>query len=267
MNIWRKDSDKPAKLKKKHIELVEKTFGVTLPKSYIKTLKKQNGGYLKTDAVQVNFVVEDEEKYILLDSLYGIDAEEGIIETEYYRKEWEITKDNIIIIGGDGHAFVAFDYEGTTTSPKIIYIDTDSDEVRTICDSFDTLLDLMYELEDDDDSYDIHIPTHEEIRTLATSADISEVAEGAYLWINDYSMPKEDELLYAVIKKVFEEGTADQKINVSGNARNEIIIGSITNPAFIELCLTLLRKETDLDLVINKEMIEEFLAEQIKNGE
>ncbi|MBC1605542.1 SMI1/KNR4 family protein [Paenilisteria rocourtiae] len=147
MNIWREDNEKAARLEQQHIELVEKTFGVSLPTSYIQALQNQNGGYLKTNAVRVEFEVEDGEKHILLDSLYGIGAEDGIIETEYYREEWEITKDNIVIIGGDGHSFVAFDYEGTTTSPKIVYIDTDCDESHTICDSFEALLDLMYELE------------------------------------------------------------------------------------------------------------------------
>ncbi|MBC1794655.1 SMI1/KNR4 family protein [Listeria booriae] len=53
MSIWEKDSDKPNRLTQKDIELAEKTFGVTLPKSYLKVLKEQNGGYLKTELLPV----------------------------------------------------------------------------------------------------------------------------------------------------------------------------------------------------------------------
>ncbi|EUJ42850.1 SMI1/KNR4 family protein [Listeria riparia] len=264
MSIWEKDSDKPGPLTHKNIELAEKTFGVTLPKSYLKVLKKQNGGYLKTDAVHVDFVNDDGEGFILLDSLYGIEPDEGILETEYLKEEWEITKDNSILIAGDGHSFIALDYERNPSSPEIIYIDTERGDVHKICDDFDSLMDLMFTVEDDDDEEhdDIYIPTHEEIRAWASSTNMNEVANGVYTWIQDFSMVKEDNLLYKAFAKVFDEGTEQQKITIADAMRTEIENETITNQTLIDLCLTLLRKEAGLDFTIYKEMIEEHLADK-----
>ncbi|MBC2167046.1 SMI1/KNR4 family protein [Listeria booriae] len=264
MSIWEKDSDKPNRLTQKNIELAEKTFGVTLPKSYLKVLKEQNGGYLKTDAVHVDFVNDDGEGFILFDSLYGIEPDEGILATEYLKEEWGITKDNIILIAGDGHSFTALDYEMNLASPEVIHIDTERDDVHKICDDFDSLMDLMFTLEDDDDEEhdEIHIPTHEEIRAWASSTNIDEVASGVYTWIQDFSMVKEDHLFYKAFVKVFDEGTEHQKITVVNAMRMEIENDTITSQTLIDLCLTLLRKETDLDFKIYKEMIEENLADK-----
>lgn len=262
MNIWEAESDKPAKLTQKDIELAEKTFGVTLPQSYLKVLMEQNGGYLKTDAVHVDFVNEDGEGLILLGSLYGIKPNEGIMETEYLREEWGITKDKIILIAGDGHSFVAFDYEDSSTSPKVIYIDTERDEVHLVAESFDTLLSLMYTQEyEEEERDDIHVPTHEEIRELASSSNINDMSKGVYLWIHSFPMSKKDDLLYQAIAKVFHEGTEYQKINIATSVSNEIIQNDITSKDFIDMFLSLLGKEENLDLVINRETIEEHIAE------
>nr|WP_255410886.1 SMI1/KNR4 family protein [Listeria sp. SHR_NRA_18] len=138
------------KLTKEDIAMAEATFGVSLPASYVNVLMERNGGYLKKDAVPVNFVNDWADDHILFDHLYGISQDEGIMETEYLRAEWGIEKDNIIIIGGDGHAFIALDYEGTTTNPKVIYISTETEKVDLICDSFDELLQIMYTAEEEE---------------------------------------------------------------------------------------------------------------------
>ncbi|EUJ47435.1 SMI1/KNR4 family protein [Paenilisteria rocourtiae] len=263
MSIWEKDSDKPARLTQKNIELAEETFGVTLPKSYLEVLKKQNGGYLKTNAVHVDFVNDDGEGFILLDSLYGIEPGRGIMDTEYLKEEWEITKDNIILIAGDGHSFIALDYGKDSSSPEITYIDTEHGDMHKICDDFDSLMDLMFIVEDDDEeSNDIYIPTHEEIRAWASSTNINEVADGVYTWIQDFSMVKEDNLLYKAFAKVFDEGTEHQKLTVANAMRSEIENETITNQSLIDLCLSLLSKEEDLDFKMYKEMIEEYLADK-----
>ncbi|MBC1358440.1 hypothetical protein [Listeria booriae] len=75
-------------------------------------------------------------------------------------------------------------------------------------------------------------------------------------------MVKEDRLLYKAIVEVFDEGTEHQKITVANAMRMEIENDTITSQTLIDLCLTLLRKETDLDFQIYKEMIEENLADK-----
>ncbi|MBC1604417.1 SMI1/KNR4 family protein [Listeria rocourtiae] len=261
MSIWEKESDKPPKLTNKDVELAEATFGVKLPKNYIKMLKKQNGGYLKTDAVRVEFTNDDGDGYILLDSLYGIKPDEGVMETEYYKKEWGITKGNIVIIAGNGHSFVALDYEGTTTTPKVIFIDTESSQIEFISHTFEEFIDAMYLLDIDDDEQDtIHLPSSDEIRELALSADIAEVSKGVYLWICDYSMPKDEALLFTAMERVYAEGSEHQKVEIASAARMEIENEGIIDQKFIHLILSLLQKEDDLDLVMYKEMIEEFLS-------
>lgn len=106
------------------------------------------------------------------------------------------------------------------------------------------------------------MPTHEEIRAWASSINIDEVANGVYTWIQNFSMVKEDQLLYKAFVKVFDEGTEHQKITIVNAMRMEIENDTITSQTLIDLCLTLLRKETDLDFQIYKEMIEENLADK-----
>ncbi|MBC1502786.1 hypothetical protein [Listeria booriae] len=74
-------------------------------------------------------------------------------------------------------------------------------------------------------------------------------------------MPKKDDLLYQAIAKVFHEGTEYQKINIATSVSNEIIQNDITSKDFIDMFLSLLGKEENLDLVINREAIEEHIAE------
>ncbi|MBC1474233.1 SMI1/KNR4 family protein [Listeria grandensis] len=179
------------KLTKANIELAEATFGVKLPASYVKVLEERNGGYLKTDAVPVNCANDWAEDHIHLDELYGIGQDEGIMETEYLRNEWGITKGDIIIIGGDGHAFVALDYEGTTTDPKVIHIDTDSSKVNVICDSFDALLRIMYVAEDpDDDEMPHRIDWKKKLKNVATIVILLAVCGAiiykGYMYISDW---------------------------------------------------------------------------------
>lgn len=150
MTIWQDDSDeyKLKKLKKSDIIAAEKLFGVKLPEEYINILKQQNGGEIIYDAFPTSFPTSWDDTSGYIDHILGI-GEEGILETPYYIKEWEMPN-NIILFSGDGHAWLAFDYRNTTENPAVIYIDNDSNQVLKVANSFKEFLDSLYIDESED---------------------------------------------------------------------------------------------------------------------
>ncbi|MGN1400307.1 MAG: SMI1/KNR4 family protein [Bacillus sp. (in: firmicutes)] len=82
------------------IIFVEKTYHISLPKTFIKQLKIQNGGYLLTDAIPVDFPSFYAEGFIQFDHLFGIKPREGIMESKSILEEWGIYDDKFIVING-----------------------------------------------------------------------------------------------------------------------------------------------------------------------
>ena len=58
-------------------------------------------------------------------------------------KEWQINRKNIILLSGDGHEWVALDYNGAVI-PKIILIQTDEEKIIELYDSFEGMVENLY---------------------------------------------------------------------------------------------------------------------------
>lgn len=186
MTIWKEDESSYTlgNLTSKDIELAEKHFHVKLPKVYIELLRKKNGGELLYNALPISLNRWEGDDYILIEHLLGIKEKEGIMETDYYVKEWEINRKNIILLSGDGHEWLALDYK-EEENPKIIFIQTDEEKIIELYPSFEEMLDNLYlheeieeELQEDYEGPEVITYTLEEARKLLSSEESIDVITG-----------------------------------------------------------------------------------------
>lgn len=155
--FWTNDSDDPYTLKKiseKDILKTEKKLGVKLPQEYKKLVLEQNGGYLICNAFPTDRPTSWAEDHIQFDHLLGIGKKEGILESDYLIKEWELPKD-IILISGDGHSWVALDYRNTTENPPVHFFDLEMEKDFKLADSFNEFISKLYIDESDDSEPDL----------------------------------------------------------------------------------------------------------------
>ncbi|WP_144471188.1 SMI1/KNR4 family protein [Bacillus pumilus] len=155
--FWANQSDDPYTLKKiseKDIMKTEKKLGIKLPQEYKNLVLEQNGGYLECNAFPTDRPTSWAENHIQFDHLLGIGKKEGILESDYLIKEWELPKD-IILISGDGHSWVALDYRNTTENPPVHFFDLEMEEDFKLADSFNEFISKLYIDESDDSEPDL----------------------------------------------------------------------------------------------------------------
>ncbi|MCW4680088.1 SMI1/KNR4 family protein [Bacillus pumilus] len=171
--FWANQSDDPYTLKKiseKDILKTEKKLGVKLPQEYKNLVLEQNGGYLECNAFPTDRPTSWAEDHIQFDHLLGIGKKEGILESDYLIKEWELPKD-IILISGDGHSWVALDYRNTTENPPVHFFDLEMEEDFKIADSFNEFISKLYIDESDDSEPDLEGLDPEDYELTYISSD------------------------------------------------------------------------------------------------
>lgn len=179
-NIWREDDEyyKLEPLTDTLVKIAEEKLKVKLPKSYINLLKEQNGGYIKFDSFPSNVPTSWGDSHIIIDHILGIGEEKGILENEYLIQEWELPE-NIVLISGDGHSWVAFDYRNKKKEPSVIYIDTDSEQIIELAPNFEIFLNGLYveetEIEQMDFEEDIRQWTPKELEIALLSTNYQEI--------------------------------------------------------------------------------------------
>ncbi|RLL40630.1 SMI1/KNR4 family protein [Oceanobacillus piezotolerans] len=147
-DFWLEDEDdsyvlKP--IKEENIVAAEKKLGVKLPELYKEIVKEQNGGYIKRTAFPIEFSTSSVEDFIYIESIYGI-GEEGILDSPSLINEWGLPKD-MVLLGGDGHTWVAMDYRGVTSEPSIVYIEVEEEVDIQIANSFSEFIEGLQEVE------------------------------------------------------------------------------------------------------------------------
>ncbi|MEN2467919.1 SMI1/KNR4 family protein [Ornithinibacillus sp. JPR2-1] len=184
----------------KTIEKVEGKLGIKFPVSYINLLKEKNGGELKCNRYPYVYEQDVDEEDpeanadLTIEFLHGISTKksEGVLESIYLIKEWELPKDIVILSGNGGERFIAFDYRQTKTNPPIILIDTEMEFEDVIAANFEELLSKLYEDENDalinaanievfNDSY-----THEEAEKIFKTDKLGLIEEALqYFYRNE----------------------------------------------------------------------------------
>lgn len=150
-NIWQEDNDygKLETLTDEAVKKAEEKLGVKLPDSYINLLKQQNGGYLNYNAHPAEGASSWAEGYASVDHILGIGLgeERGILDSGYLIQEWDLPE-NIVLISGDGHSWIALDYRNNETEPTITYIDTEQQQEIMLANNFEGFINGLVEYEE-----------------------------------------------------------------------------------------------------------------------
>ncbi|MED4638465.1 SMI1/KNR4 family protein [Bacillus safensis] len=148
-SFWEIDDEGYYTLKKitaEEVAKAEKKLGVTLPDTYKKLILEQNGGYIIHNAFPTTHSNSWAEDHIQFNHLLGIAEDEGIMDSAYLIKEWELPE-GLVLINGDGHTWVAMDYQKTKENPAIHYFDVEMEEDFKLADSFDEFIEGLYTAE------------------------------------------------------------------------------------------------------------------------
>ncbi len=158
---------------------VESTLGVKLPSTYVELMRNKNGGTLAFNELHSRKVPEGE---LLVQTLNGIAIDDGIGENNYLLEEWELPK-GLILIGGDGHSWVALDYRNYDgDNPPICCIESGRRKGKKIADNFEGFLKQLKEPEplEDDDEYE---DDDEDFNRIYTKEELVEfIEEGSSLF-------------------------------------------------------------------------------------
>lgn len=125
----------------------EAEYDVTLPAKYVEAVT--DPGYdPRSDAVLALEIGREQrwlcevasEGYLSVDVIFGlVDTGEGsIFNTSYLCAEWGLPA-GLVLLGGDGHFWIALDYR-VCSGPPVILIDSDSGDVARLADTFDRFL-------------------------------------------------------------------------------------------------------------------------------
>lgn len=142
--MWDLEADCPnAPLTDQMVAEAESSLNVRLPVSYVDALRQKNGG--STIGEYIRLPVQDipqhlegfvDHGYVSIGGLNGIGAShQSITRTSYLTNEWQLPN-GLVLLNGDGHTWIAFDYRKTTATPPIVFVDSDSGDTLLIANSF-----------------------------------------------------------------------------------------------------------------------------------
>ncbi|MCY9277090.1 SMI1/KNR4 family protein [Bacillus haynesii] len=164
-NFWTYEDEDPYTLKsisERDIQKAEKKLGVKLPEEYKALILEQNGGYINFNAFPSERPTSWAKDHVQVDYLLGLGKKEGILESKAYIKEWGLP-DNLILIHGDGHTWIALDYREMKENPPVHYFDSEFEENFRLADSFGEFLSKLYTDSMDDDDCQLIEGVHPDI--------------------------------------------------------------------------------------------------------
>ncbi|PGQ31091.1 SMI1/KNR4 family protein [Bacillus thuringiensis] len=152
--IWAEDDYlKLAPINDELIKKAEEVLNVKLPESYINLLKEQNGGTLRLDTHPTSKPNSWADDHVNVSGLYGISFDENessILESRYLIREWEMPE-NIVLLSGDGHTWIALDYRNVAENPPVIFIDNEFEEIIELAPNFASFLQNLTTYEYDEE--------------------------------------------------------------------------------------------------------------------
>ncbi|MCY7849127.1 SMI1/KNR4 family protein [Bacillus haynesii] len=164
-NFWTYEDEDPYTLKsisERDIQNAEKKLGVKLPEEYKALILEQNGGYINFNAFPSERPTSWAKDHVQVDYLLGLGKKEGILESKAFIKEWGLP-DNLILIHGDGHTWIALDYREMKENPPVHYFDSEFEENFRLADSFGEFLSKLYTDSMDDDDCQLIEGVHPDI--------------------------------------------------------------------------------------------------------
>ncbi len=142
--MWDLEADCPnAPLTDDMVAEAESTLNLRLPISYVDALRQKNGGstigeYIRLPSQHIPQHLDAfvDHGYISVGGLNGIGTSyQSITRTPYLKNEGKLP-DGLILLDGDGHHWIAFDYRIPTGSPSVVFVDSDSGDTLLVAKSF-----------------------------------------------------------------------------------------------------------------------------------
>jgi hypothetical protein len=132
------------------VAAAEQELGVTLPPAYVALMRTCNGGYTAGAVMPTAEPTSWAPDHVPVDVMHGIpavgdrgrmDMGVGILQTAYMTAEWDLPE-GLVLLNGDGHWWIALDYEGSGPAgpPSVVWIDVESDEELELARTFEAFL-------------------------------------------------------------------------------------------------------------------------------
>lgn len=181
--IWRVPAYLPylqPTLTNEAIAAAEAAIGFTLPIEFLKLLRKQNGGYIRSSLPEM-----------MHDTIAGI----GPHFPSLTNFDWEECQEyvsyplqGLVPFDGDGHWHLCLDYRKNLTSPSITYIDIECDHQTDIASSFLEYLALLRI--DVGDRYVLQSVSNIEAIKLQLSSKLGVEFDTADSWAHGYPIQR-----------------------------------------------------------------------------
>lgn len=125
----------------------EALLGVRLPVEYVALLRVRNGGAVARQYSAFptrNLLAWAVMNHGPFEFCSGIGpASPSITDSPYLNREWD-QPDDLVLLHGEGHWWIALDYRGgRTAEPSVAWYDNDSGEDVTLADTFVSFLDML----------------------------------------------------------------------------------------------------------------------------
>ncbi|MFN3220038.1 MAG: SMI1/KNR4 family protein [Acidimicrobiales bacterium] len=121
----------------------EAFLGVELPSEYVSLLRTRNGGAVAREfsAFPTSQPTSWAVDHVPFEYCHGIGADgPSIAESPYLNSEWG-QPDQLVLLHGGGHYWIALDYRGgRTTEPSVVWFDNEVSQDMTLADSFAAFL-------------------------------------------------------------------------------------------------------------------------------
>lgn len=120
------------------LDLFEKEYGLRIPVQYINYAGTHSSHVIKLpkSSSDANHRYFDDGFYAIGDFI-GLDPNEGrsIFDNTWFLREWELPE-KLVLIGGDGHEWLAFDYRDSPEEPRVIVIESEYCEFKILAKTF-----------------------------------------------------------------------------------------------------------------------------------
>lgn len=134
----------------KLLENVQEELKLVLPHSYINLMKQRNGFYLTKKYFPTTEPNSWANNSVYVDSLYGIGANPGLLDSIYLRKEWGIRSRKLLIIAAEPPLFICLDYRRKKT-PSVVFLDVEERQEIQLAKHFDEFISgLVEHIEEDE---------------------------------------------------------------------------------------------------------------------
>ena len=142
--MWNFDDPSPyEQLTDAMLQTAESHLGVRLPSDYIAALRSKNGGSITGQYVLLpeQIIPEHlsrylEHSYLGVSGINGIgSSHQSIGQTPYMTEEWQLPS-GLVLLDGDGHTWIAFDYRHSPLNPTIVFVESDSGDTLFIASTF-----------------------------------------------------------------------------------------------------------------------------------